>query len=70
MTKLLEKNRHLTIKVTHHLPLPDRYSWEIREHERRLPVELDRQGYRTWEQAYRAGMSALNKLKARDIEAV
>jgi len=64
VTKLLANDRHLTIKVTHHLPLPDKYSWEVRDHARRLPGEMGRHAYRTWEQAYRSGMSALKELKA------
>jgi hypothetical protein len=28
-----------------------------------MPIELGRQGYRTWEQAHRAGMLALKELK-------
>jgi hypothetical protein len=53
----------LLVKVTHHLPHPDKYSWEIREVRGRLPLQIGRQGFRSWQQAYRAGSLALKNLK-------
>ena len=56
------KVNYYEVRVKHHMPGTNRYSWQIHRRDKVLPLEVSRAGFPSWQDANDAGRKALEEL--------
>ena len=56
------KVNYYEVHVKHHIPGPNRYTWQIHRRDKVLPVNESRVGFPSWQEANEAGKKALEEV--------
>jgi hypothetical protein len=56
------KVNYYEVRVKHHMPGPNRYTWQIHRLNKVLPVKESRVGFLSWQDANEAGRQALEEM--------
>jgi hypothetical protein len=58
-----QEDDEFEVRVKHHRPGPNCYTWQIRRRDKLLPIKESRTYFPSWQDATNAGNEELRKLK-------